>query len=410
MRNHTPTPTLLAPRWSAGPCCPRRPFVPGSDLSGPATSPRPRGRLGTLPGPAGPGLHCLHALEDGSLLAMSDNGFGAKTNSQDYLLRVHHSTRRRTPGTAVRRLDGFHLTDPDRPRALDPLARRRVCPGRVAPGGLLVPIAGPHPHRLGLRPRVAAGLAGRQPLVRRRVRTVPAAHRRPGRLLEAPIPTPGVTSPSSPLLGSAGLPTSRSSKGFEGMAVSPDGRVLHPMLEGVHGRGPGRRPRPRPEDLRGPSGPPGRRGHLVGPFRRYRMEAASPRSGRLHRGERPAGPGHREGQRPPAPPRCSNGSTSWTSRDRRPTTVTSTRRLLVDLMDLGQPGAPRRVRSDHVRLPSSRSRTSSCGPRHHRGSSTTTTIRRPPAAADPRSKDVNEYLEIQLDQPLKVHRRLLPRG
>jgi len=54
-----------------------------------------------------------------------------------------------------------------------------------------------------------------------------------GRLLQAPIPTPGVTSPSNPTLTAGQVPNLPNSKGFEGMAISPDGRTLYPMLEGV---------------------------------------------------------------------------------------------------------------------------------------------------------------------------------
>jgi hypothetical protein len=53
-----------------------------------------------------------------------------------------------------------------------------------------------------------------------------------GDLIEAPIPTPGVRSPSNPTLGSA-VANLANSKGFEGMTISPDGQELHPMLEGA---------------------------------------------------------------------------------------------------------------------------------------------------------------------------------
>jgi hypothetical protein len=55
-----------------------------------------------------------------------------------------------------------------------------------------------------------------------------------GKVLEAPIPLPDVKSPDyppdfpAPVAGPANLP---SSGGFEGMAISPDGRTLYPTLE-----------------------------------------------------------------------------------------------------------------------------------------------------------------------------------
>jgi hypothetical protein len=51
-----------------------------------------------------------------------------------------------------------------------------------------------------------------------------------GKVLEAPIPLPGVRSPDSPATGHANLPRSR---GFEAMALSTDGKLLYPMLEGA---------------------------------------------------------------------------------------------------------------------------------------------------------------------------------
>ena len=52
---------------------------------------------------------------------------------------------------------------------------------------------------------------------------------RDGRLKEAPIPLPGVRSPDAAGSGTANLARSN---GFEGMALSDDGRTLYPVLEG----------------------------------------------------------------------------------------------------------------------------------------------------------------------------------
>ena len=51
-----------------------------------------------------------------------------------------------------------------------------------------------------------------------------------GIVLEAPIPLPGVRSPDYPAPTPA--PNLARSNGFEGMAISPDGRTLYPTLEG----------------------------------------------------------------------------------------------------------------------------------------------------------------------------------
>ena len=54
-----------------------------------------------------------------------------------------------------------------------------------------------------------------------------------GKVLQAPIPLPGVKSPQNPTLGPAEAPNLPRSRGFEGMAISKDGKTLYPMLEGA---------------------------------------------------------------------------------------------------------------------------------------------------------------------------------
>jgi hypothetical protein len=53
-----------------------------------------------------------------------------------------------------------------------------------------------------------------------------------GKLIEAPIALPGVQAPENPNLN-GGTPNLGSSKGFEGMARSVDGKKLYPLLEGT---------------------------------------------------------------------------------------------------------------------------------------------------------------------------------
>jgi hypothetical protein len=54
-----------------------------------------------------------------------------------------------------------------------------------------------------------------------------------GKVLEAPIPLPGVQSPQNPYLADPDAWTLRASRGFEGMALTPDGRRLYPVIEGA---------------------------------------------------------------------------------------------------------------------------------------------------------------------------------
>ncbi|MDQ3764692.1 MAG: esterase-like activity of phytase family protein [Actinomycetota bacterium] len=52
-----------------------------------------------------------------------------------------------------------------------------------------------------------------------------------GRVLEAPIPLPGVESPDNPI-PALSAPNLGRSNGFEALAISPDRKTLYPILEG----------------------------------------------------------------------------------------------------------------------------------------------------------------------------------
>ena len=58
-----------------------------------------------------------------------------------------------------------------------------------------------------------------------------------GKLLEPPIATPGIKAPQNPTLDVAAgeEPNVATSRGFEGLAISPDRRTLYPLLEGAVG-------------------------------------------------------------------------------------------------------------------------------------------------------------------------------
>ena len=156
--------------------------------------------------------------------AMPDNGFGTKANSHSFLLRVYKvhadfETAHGGPGT-VRILQAVTLRDPD--HRIPFKLVNDATPDRLLTGGDFDIESVRKDYR---------GDA----VVRRGVRPLPPAHRRHGKVLEAPIPLPDVKSPDyppdypSPVAGAANL---ASSNGFEGMAISPDGRTLYPTLEG----------------------------------------------------------------------------------------------------------------------------------------------------------------------------------
>ena len=167
------------PSSSAGRSCPPRPTVAGSAPSGyftGTTSPI----AAPYPGQPVQGFSAVHRNADGTYLVMSDNGFGTKPNSQDFELRVHRIAPDFATGVTQVVDGGFGLSDPDG-HVPWTIWRDGGCAAAAdAAGRLRVPGARPGAHRLGLRHRVDADRPRRHVLVRRRVRAVPAAHRRRG--------------------------------------------------------------------------------------------------------------------------------------------------------------------------------------------------------------------------------------
>ncbi|MDO5697070.1 MAG: esterase-like activity of phytase family protein [Dermatophilus congolensis] len=184
------------------------------------------------------GFSATHRLADGSYLVMSDNGFGNKKNSADALLAVHRirptAGADGKPGATKFINTVFTLSDPDN---LVPwqIWRDGICestPAADLPKGYTCPTTD----------RLLTGAD----FDLESMQVAPDGtfwfgeefgpyllHTdQQGRLLQAPIPTPGVKSPSNPTLRAGEKANLPDSKGFEGMAMSPDGRTLYPMLEG----------------------------------------------------------------------------------------------------------------------------------------------------------------------------------
>jgi hypothetical protein len=186
-------------------------FVPGSEPSGAA--------LGTTPvnGIAAPwddqpvqGFSGVLPNGDGTYDVLSDNGFGNKANSADFLLRI----QKIGPVTRTGQVDvlgGVNLTDP---AALVPFPLTRA--DRVLTGADfdVESIVRAKDGTLWIGDEFGPWLLHFD---------------RGGKLLAAPIPLPGVRAPENP----AGDPNLAGSKGFEGMAHSPDGKYLYPLLEGT---------------------------------------------------------------------------------------------------------------------------------------------------------------------------------
>jgi hypothetical protein len=147
---------------------------------------------------------------DGTFDALSDNGYGNKANSADFVLRI----QRIAPDFKRHSVDpvgGINLSDPN---GFVPFPLTR--PDRVLTGS-------------DFDVESVVRLADGSYWMGDEFGPYLLHFDRAGRLLQAPIPTPDVRAPENP----AGNPNLPSSKGFEGMALSPDGRTLYPLLEGT---------------------------------------------------------------------------------------------------------------------------------------------------------------------------------
>jgi hypothetical protein len=167
-----------------------------------------------------PGFSAILDAGHGEFWAMPDNGYGSKANSGDFLLRVYlirpgFETAKGGSG-AVDVVDFILLRDPDA-RITFPLLRS----DRLLTGADL--------DIESLRVAKDDGTLwfGDEfgPFLLHTDAT--------GKVLEAPIPLPGVQSPQNPFLPDPDAWTIRASRGFEGTALSIDGKRLYPALEGA---------------------------------------------------------------------------------------------------------------------------------------------------------------------------------
>jgi hypothetical protein len=165
------------------------------------------------------GFSALLDAGHGDLWAMPDNGFGNKANSRSFLLRLYKvrpnwETKHGGPGT-VTILKAITLRDPDL-KVPFPIVNENT-PERLLTGGDF-DIESVSESRGTLWFGEEFG-----PFILHVDAT--------GKVLDAPVPTPGVMSPDNPLLLGR-TPNLASSNGYEAMALSKDGRTLYPILEG----------------------------------------------------------------------------------------------------------------------------------------------------------------------------------
>ena len=166
-----------------------------------------------------PGFSAVLDVGHGEFWAMPDNGYGAKANSGDFLLRVYRirpAFETAVGGSGTVDVLGFvQLRDPDGKLPFALFRADRLLTGadldieslRIAADGTFW-----FGDEFG-------------PFLVHTDAT--------GKVLEAPISLPGVQSPQNPFLPDADAWTIRASRGFEAMARSIDGKTLYPMLEGA---------------------------------------------------------------------------------------------------------------------------------------------------------------------------------
>jgi hypothetical protein len=178
------------------------------------------------------GFSSILRASNGDFWAMSDNGFGSKPTSPDFVLRVYRispdfKTRNGGSGSIVVR-SHIALRDPDRLVNFPIVADGTTYPGSATPVDPAIKsqrlLTGGDFDIESLREAHDGTLWFGDEFGPFLLHTDAS-----GKVLEAPVLLPGVQSPDNPL---GGAPNLGGSRGFEGMAISPDGKVLYPMLEG----------------------------------------------------------------------------------------------------------------------------------------------------------------------------------
>ena len=191
-------------------------YQPGP-VSGAAVAPN-NGVTPPFPGQPIPGFSAVLDAGQGEFWGMPDNGYGAKNNSADFLLRLYRirpDFKTARGGSGSVEVSGFlQLRDPD---GRIPFALIR--PDRILTGA-------DFDLEAVRRAKDGTFWFGEEfgPFLLHTDAT--------GKVLEAPFPLPGVQSPQNPFLGS-GVPNLIASRGFEPLALSKDGKTLYPMLEGA---------------------------------------------------------------------------------------------------------------------------------------------------------------------------------
>ena len=186
---------------------------------------RPTGLSLPFRGQPAQGHSGIRRMADGTFWVLTDNGFGSKANSPDSMLYLNRYRIDWQKGS-FERLETVFLSDPDKKvpfRIANEGTERRYLTGadfdtesfQIIGGKIWIgDELGPYLIRVDMTGKVEAVFETQVD----------------GQVVRSPD-HPSVTTPAVP-----GGPVDfrvRRSKGFEGMAASPDGRFLYPLLEGA---------------------------------------------------------------------------------------------------------------------------------------------------------------------------------
>ncbi|HYP45396.1 MAG TPA: esterase-like activity of phytase family protein [Propionibacteriaceae bacterium] len=180
------------------------------------------GRQGPFPGQVIPGFSAVISNRDGTFWAMPDNGFGAKTNSADFLLRLYLvKPDWETAGGGAGKIEILRyisLHDPDRHISFN-LVNGATAERLLTGADLDIESV--------VRAKDGSFWIGDEfgPFL---IHVSPT-----GRVLSSPVGLPGVKSPQNPTLAAGEAPTLPQSRGFEALAAARNGRHLYAIVEGA---------------------------------------------------------------------------------------------------------------------------------------------------------------------------------
>ena len=193
------------------------------------------------------GVSSMVPAGDGTWWALADNGYGARANSADFQLVIHRLDPRWGDAAGPRVLATTILRDPDRRIPWTIVCDQKT--GTPLPAFSFNVLPPPPPACGGdASARILTGFdLDPESFVRAPDGTFWVSEEfgpflvhvaDDGRVLAPPVQIPGVRSPQNPFLriserGRAERPTLATSRGFEGLAISPDGSTLYAQLEGA---------------------------------------------------------------------------------------------------------------------------------------------------------------------------------